>query len=127
MKTEEYSLDDKKTIQNLKDIVRQFCEQRDWDQFHDPKELAIGISTEAGELLQLFRFKNKEQMEQMFKDEIAVRKIHDEIADVLYFTLRFAQLYDIDLSEILFDKIEHNDKKYPKEKVRGNNKKYDEY
>lgn len=119
--------DQTRTIQDLKDMVREFCEKRDWDQFHNPKELAIGIATEAGELLQLFRFKDETQMQEMLEEEKAKQKIRDELADVLYFTLRFAQLYDIDLYETLSEKLQQNEKKYPQDKVRGKNKKYDEY
>ena len=58
-------MDNKTTVEDLKNLVKNFCEQRDWDQFHNPKELAIGISTEANELLQIFRFKNEEQMKEL--------------------------------------------------------------
>ena len=119
--------DQTRTIQDLKDMVREFCEKRDWDQFHNPKELAIGIATEARELLQLFRFKDETQMQEMLEEEKAKQKIRDELADVLYFTLRFAQLYDIDLYETLSEKLQQNEKKYPQDKVRGKNKKNDGY
>lgn len=114
------------TIEELKCKVREFCEARDWDQFHNPKDLAIGISTEAGELLDLFRFKTQEQMNNMLKDTKRRESIEEEISDVLYFVLRFAQLYDIDLTKALIDKLAKNDLKYPVEKSKGKNNKYDE-
>lgn len=115
------------TISELKDIIKKFCEARDWDKFHSPKELAIGISTEANELLQLFRFKTKEQMEEQLKDSDSREQISDELADVFYFVLRFAERNNFDLSEALTRKMKSNELKYPVEKVRGKNNKYDEY
>lgn len=120
-------MDQETTVLQLKEMVREFCEKRDWDQYHSPKELAIGISTEAGELLQLFRFKGEDQMIEMLLDRTASQKVRDELADVLYFILRFAQLYDIDLSQSLTEKIRQNDEKYPADIVRGKNQKYNEY
>lgn len=115
------------TISGLKDIVKRFCEERDWDQFHSPKELAIGLSTEANELLQLFRFKTEEQMKKQIACNESREKITQELADVFFFVLRFAQMNNIDLSDTLKRKMELNAEKYPVEKVRGRNEKYNEY
>ena len=93
--------DDKNTINDLKDLVKKFCDQRDWKKFHNPKDLAIGISTEAAELLQIFRFKNEHESKEMLKDSRKREEVGEELADVLYFVLRFAQLYDFDLSDEL--------------------------
>ena len=114
------------TIQGLKEKVQAFCEERDWDQFHNPKELAIGISTEANELLQIFRFKSEEDMKLLMESDKR-QKVEEELADVLYFVLRFAQMNDIDLASAVEEKIQKNDAKYPAQKVKGCNKKYDEY
>lgn len=119
-------MDNKTTLEELKNEVKEFCEKRDWDQFHNPKELAIGISTEANELLQIFRFKSEEDMKKMMESEKR-EEIEEELADVLYFVLRFAQMNYIDLSSAVLNKIEKNDKKYPADKVKGCNKKYNEY
>lgn len=119
-------MDNKTTLEELKNEVKNFCEKRDWDQFHNPKELAIGISTEANELLQIFRFKSEEDMKKMMESEKR-EEIEEELADVLYFVLRFAQMNNIDLSSAVLNKIEKNDKKYPADKVKGCNKKYNEY
>ena len=114
------------TIQELKEKVQAFCKERDWDQFHNPKELAIGISTEANELLQIFRFKSEDDMRALM-DGNKRQKVEEELADVLYFVLRFAQMNDIDLSSAIEEKIQKNNTKYPAQKVKGCNKKYDEY
>ena len=114
------------TLEELKTKVKEFCEKRDWDQFHNPKELAIGISTEANELLQIFRFKSEEDMKKVMSSDKRI-EVEEEIADVLYFVLRFAQMNKIDLSSAVSSKIGKNDKKYPADKVKGCSKKYDEY
>ena len=119
-------IDNQVTIQELKDLVKDFCEVREWDQFHNPKELAIGISTEANELLQIFRFKSEDDMKALMNSEKKT-EVEEELADVLYFVLRFAQMNNIDLSQAVKNKIEKNNKKYPVEKARGCNKKYNEY
>ena len=113
-------------IVELKQMVKQFSEERDWDQFHNAKDLVIGIVTEASELLEAFRFKSEQEVEDMFKDDTQVRNIRDELADIFYFALRLAQKYDIDVSKSLDDKIKDNAKKYPIQKAKGSNKKYTE-
>jgi NTP pyrophosphatase (non-canonical NTP hydrolase) len=120
-------MDHKTSLHELKEKVRVFCEERDWDQFHNAKELAIGIVTEASELLQHFRFKSEEQVNDIFKDELKKKELTEEMADVLYFLLRLAQRYDIDLTTELDNKIKKNNEKYPVEKSKGCNKKYSEY
>lgn len=112
-------------LNELIESIKEFCEQRDWDQYHNPKDLAIGISTEAAELLDLFRFKNGNEIQQTLTNRREL--IEDELADVLFFVLRFAQMNDIDLKEALDHKMAKNAVKYPVDKVKGNNKKYNEY
>ena len=114
-------------IQDLIKLVQDFCEARDWDQFHNPKELAIGISTEANELLDIFRFKSEEQMQTIMSNPAKREHVGEELADVLFFILRFIQMNGFDTKEILLDKIRKNDAKYPVEKAKGHNEKYDEY
>ncbi len=113
-------------ITELSEMIRTFCELRDWDQFNDPKELAIGISTEANELLQMFRFKREQDMIQMFENAGTRKKIEDEVADIFYFLLRFAQMNQIDLKQSLKRKMDENERKYPIEKAKGKNRKYNE-
>lgn len=112
------------TISDLKSKVKTFCEARDWDQYHNAKDLAIGVSTEAGELLDLFRFKSPEEVEGMFRNPREREDIEDELSDVLFFVLRLGQKYDIDLVKALERKMKKNERKYPVEKTRGSNKKY---
>lgn len=119
-------MDSKTNIQELKEKVKKFCEDRDWDQYHNPKDLAIGIITESSELLDIFRFKSEKEIEEMFHIKEKREKISEEMADVFYFLLRLAQKYNIDLSNELNKKLEQNHKKYPIEKAKGSNKKYNE-
>jgi len=112
------------TVAELKGQVKRFCEARDWDQYHNAKDLAIGVSTEAGELLDLFRFRPVNEVEAMFRDEGEREEVEDEMSDVLFFLLRMAQMNGIDLAGAFSRKMLKNEGKYPVEKARGSNKKY---
>ncbi len=114
-------------IIELQNKIKCFCEEREWDLFHNPKDLAIGISTEANELLDLFRFKDETQMVKMLQNAENRQMISEELADVLFFVLRFAQKYKFDLKQCLEEKLDKNERKYPSEKVKGRNLKYTEY
>lgn len=118
--------DNKATINELKNIVKKFCEEREWDQFHNPKDLAIGISTEANELLDLFRFKSDAEINEIMQNYKKREKIGEELADIFYMALRFAQRFDFDISNELKEKMKKNVDKYPIEKAKGSNKKYNE-
>jgi NTP pyrophosphatase (non-canonical NTP hydrolase) len=118
--------DSETAISELKEIVKVFCEERDWDQFHSPKELAIGVSTEGSELLELFRFKSDQEVLEIVTNTKR-EQVGEELADVFYFVLRFAQKYGFDLTEEFQKKIEKNRHKYPIAKARGSNKKYSEF
>ena len=119
--------DEDMTVKVLKERARAFCEARDWDQYHDAKELAISIVIESSELLELFRFKSKAEMQEIFAAANKREEVCDELADVLFALLRFAQLYDIDLTSEFYRKMKKNEAKYPVELARGSNKKYDEF
>lgn len=117
--------DSQTPLTDLKEIVRKFCEERDWDQFHSPKELAIGVSTEGSELLELFRFKSDEEVMQIV-ETTKREQVGEELADVLYFVLRFAQKFNFDLTAEFHKKMAKNSTKYPVAKAKGSNKKYSE-
>ncbi len=114
------------TLNELESLVKKFCENRDWTQYHNPKDLAIGISTEANELLELFRFKADDEIESIMKNTNKKENIENELADIFFFILRFAQLNNIDLEAALKRKLALNDEKYPQSLSKGSNKKYDE-
>ncbi len=120
-------MDDKTNVAQLKEMVKVFCEERNWDQYHNAKDLAIGIITEASELLEHFRFKSEREVNDLFKEKQKKAEISEELADVFFFVLRLAEKYQIDLTNELRKKLEKNMQKYPIEKAKGSNKKYTEY
>lgn len=113
------------TMDELKSLVRRFCDERDWDQFHNPKDLAIGMVTESSELLDIFRFKDCDECRRIVGDPDRT-DVREELSDVLYFVLRFADMNGIDLCTELERKLEINARKYPVESSRGSNRKYNE-
>ena len=117
------AMNQESSIQSLIDLVRRFCEERDWDQFHDPKDLAIGLVTEASELLEEFRFLTDAESLERVNDPEHRTAIEDELADVLFFLLRFSQRFDIDLADALNRKMEKNAKRYTVDLARGSNRK----
>ncbi|MFA5797470.1 MAG: nucleotide pyrophosphohydrolase [Candidatus Woesearchaeota archaeon] len=120
-------MDNDTNLEVLKDKVQKFSEDRDWSQFHSPKELAIGIITESSELLEHFRFKSDKEMEEILKDEKKRAEIGEELADIMFFILRFSQMYNFNLSQEITNKIQKNEIRLPIEKSKGLNKKYTEY
>lgn len=121
------TLDDSVSIAELKDAVRDFCAERDWDQFHDAKELAISISTEAAELLEHFRYRDPDAVQELMEDPGVRKEVEHEIADVLFLTLRLAERYDIDVGEAFQSNIDDIADKYPVEASRGRADKYTAY
>lgn len=103
--------------QLILELVR-FRNERDWEQFHNAKDLAIGLSIEASELLELFLWKGAQ--------EAKIEKIKEELADVFAYALLLADKYGLDVKEIVLDKIQRNAEKYPVEKSKGSAKKYNE-
>jgi NTP pyrophosphatase (non-canonical NTP hydrolase) len=105
-------------LDNIKQALINFRNQRDWEQFHNPKDLALAISIEAGELLETFLWKNYE--------DANVEKVKEELADIFAFSILLADKYDLDIPQIIMDKIKKNEEKYPINKAKGTAKKYDE-
>ena len=106
----------------LRDALRQFADERDWDQFHSPKNLAAALSVEAAELLERFQWLTEDQSRRLPPAELA--KVREEMADVLNYLVRLADKLDVDLLEAARDKIGINAQKYPVEKSRGSARKY---
>lgn len=119
-------VDNLDSVEALMKRVEQFCKIRNWDQLNNPKDLSIGVSTEANELLDIFRFKTEKQMNEMMKDPACREHIGEEVADTLFFLLCFCAKYGFNLGEILIDKIEKNNMKYPVNIIKGLNSKRQE-
>jgi len=105
--------------------VREFVAERDWDRFHSPKNLAMALSVEASELVELFQWLTEEESAAL--DAGRRQRAAEELADVLWFLVRIADRLDIDLLEAAEAKLVLNAKKYPAERVRGQSRKYNEY
>ena len=105
-------------IKIITEALIKFRNERDWDQFHNPKDLAIALSIESSELLENFLWKSHEEAD---KD-----KVKEELADVIAYALLLAEKYKFDVKAILLEKIKKNGEKYPVEKAKGTAKKYNE-
>ena len=106
--------------------LQKFAAERDWDQFHTPKNLATSISVESAELLELFQW-TRGQKDWSEIEEVEIKeKIENEVADILLYLIRFSDLAKIDLEKVALRKITLNAQKYPIEKSKGSDKKYNE-
>ena len=103
-------------------IIKEFIKQRDWEQFHDPKNLAISLNLESSEVLELFQWTKDNEL-----NKNKVTNLKDELADVFYWLLLLADHYDIDIEDALEEKIKKNEKKYPIDKSKGSSEKYSEF
>jgi NTP pyrophosphatase (non-canonical NTP hydrolase) len=112
------------SLQGLRDALRRFAAERDWDQFHSPKNLAIALSVEAAELLEHFQWVSDAESAAASPETRA--RIREEVADVLLYLIRLADKLDLDLIECAAEKIRINAVKYPIDKARGNARKYTE-
>ena len=105
-------------IDEIKKVLKKFRDDRDWEQFHNSKDLALAVSIEAGELLELFLWKQAK--------DVDVSKVKEELADVFSYAILLADKYDLDIKQIILDKIQVNAEKYPIDKAKGTSKKYDQ-
>jgi NTP pyrophosphatase (non-canonical NTP hydrolase) len=108
----------------LRNVLRQFAADRDWDKFHSPKNLAIALSVEAAELLEHFQWLSDTESADL--PAVTRIRVREELADVLLYLIRLADKLDVDLANAAVDKIQINAAKYPIEKARGTSKKYTE-
>ena len=108
----------------LKLRIRQFADERDWQQYHSPKNLAMALIVEAAELVEHFQWLTEEQSQTLVPEKLA--QVGDELADIQIYLIRIADQLKVDLLEAVDKKIEKNAVKYPADKVRGSAKKYNE-
>jgi dCTP diphosphatase len=112
-------------FEQIKNKLRVFASDRDWDQFHSPKNLAMALSVEVAELVEPFQWVSEEGSKNLAKDTLD--EVADEIADIQLCLIRLADKLGIDIIRAVDIKIEKNEVKYPADKVRGSSKKYTEY
>ncbi len=105
-------------INKITEALLTFRNDRDWEQFHNPKDLSIALSIEANELLELFLWKKSE--------EANIDKVKEELADVFAYAFLIAEKYNLNVEEIVLDKIKKNGEKYPIDKAKGKSDKYDQ-
>lgn len=118
-------------IERITQRLREFAKERDWDQFHTPKNLVMALSVECSELVEHFQWLNTEETKILKIENVETEKkreeIAEEVSDILFYLLRFSDVMNLDLQKAVEEKLKKNAKKYPAEKVRGNSKKYNEY
>ena len=112
---------DDKSLNSVRKKLLEFRNSRDWEQFHDGKNLALSLSLEASEVLELFQWTKDNDIQEGKLDEL-----QDELSDVFLYTILIAEKYDIDLIDSALKKIDKNIEKYPVDKSKGSSKKYDE-
>ena len=105
-------------LEELRKAILQFTQERDWDQFHNGKDLALALSIEAAELNEAFLWKDA--------SKVNIDKVKEELADVFNYAILIADKYDLDIKQIVLDKLQRNAEKYPVEKAYGSAKKYNE-
>lgn len=112
-------------IDSLKIKLREFADERDWDQFHSPKNLSMALVAEAGELIEHFQWVTEQKSHELDSDKLA--EVAEEIADIQIYLIRLADKLNVNIGEAVLKKIEMNEMKYPSDKVRGSSKKYSDY
>lgn len=119
------SSDETTTIQRLKSEIAKFASERDWMQFHDPKNLVMAMTSEVGELAEHFRWVHSDDALATASDPVQAAEIAHELADVMMFALEFANICNIDVSQAIERKLEINRERYPIDKAKGRSDKYD--
>jgi dCTP diphosphatase len=119
--------DQQTTIDELKDLVRTFSRERDWEQFHHPKDLGVALACEVGEVLEHFRYRSNEDIGSFLDDPDQRRELAHELADCLWLLLRLADVCRVDLASSLREKVELAAAKYPIDQAYGRPDKYTAY
>ena len=107
-------------VSRLQEAVALFARERDWEPFHSPKNLAMALTGEVGELVELFQWLSEEASHDVGRDPATARPVRDELADVLIYLVRLAAVLEVDLDEAVRSKLAANALKYPVERARGN-------
>jgi len=113
-------------LQKLRDAVLTFAQERDWEQFHTPKNLVMALAAESGELLEHFLWIDSEQSRKVTQNPQKLKAIREELADIVIYALEFANITQTDLTSAIEEKMQQNAEKYPIEKSKGRSAKYTE-
>ena len=113
-------------LEKIYAFQRDFVKQRDWDQFHTPKNLAMALAGEAGELIELFQWLEQEESRAIMQDGKKAEAVRHELSDILFYLFRLADKLGVDLDSAFWEKQKLNEKRYPADKVRGSARKYTE-
>ena len=113
-------------IGKVQEFLRDFADQRDWYQFHTPKNLVMALAGEAGELSEIFQWLTPDESINLVADERRRQQVEEELADILQYVIRIGDILDVDLEKSLWAKLQLNEERYPVEKVRSSARKYTE-
>lgn len=111
-------------LKELQKKVIEFRDKRNWAQYHNPKDLAISLSLEASELLEIFQWKDKAEVEEIRKDAAGREKVKEELGDILIYALNMCDAFGFDPTDVILSKLKINEEKYPVEKAKGSAKKH---
>lgn len=114
------------TIAELRETLKDFVRERDWEQFHSPKNLSMALAAETGELMEHFLWQESSKSHQIMEDPRKAQAIREELADIIIYALEFANAARIDVSQAIREKVVINAQKYPADKARGKALKYTE-
>ena len=112
-------MDKKNTIDTLKNFVENFVKERDWSQFHSPKNISMALAIEASELMDIFKWDTEKDSKVKMSEDKSRQEAIDELADIIIYAIAFANRNNIDISSAIEQKMEKNEKKYPVDKFKG--------
>ena len=111
--------DKKTTVDNLKEFVKDFGDERDWSQFHSPKNISTALAIESSELMDIFKWDSNDESEKKMFVDTSRQNATDELADVIIYAIAFAKKNSIDISNAILQKMKKNEKKYPSKNFKG--------
>lgn len=114
-------------VKEIQNQIRNFVSERDWEKFHSPKNLAMALGGESGELLEIFQWLTEKESFQVMKEEKTAQKVRNELADIAVYTLRLCDVLNISIEDAILEKLKINEEKYPSHLARGTAKKYTDF
>jgi len=124
MRNSSVTCDRKTSIYQLRQLIQDFIDERDWRKYHNPKDLAISIAIEAAELMELFQWVSERKVEKVLEHAERFTRLEEELAAIIILCFNLANVLDVDVAKAVTKKVEKNRAKYPVDLVKGNYKKY---